>query len=612
MKVICILLLSASLWSSANRITAATVSRPNILWIIAEDASPDIGCYGETVIMTPNLDRFSREGIRFTSCFSTAPVCSPSRSAIIAGMYQTTFGSHNHRSCTDEDKSGGSPEYFNSYKVPDSLKLIPELFTHAGYYVVNGTLDYRPKQDYNFLPPTNLYAGDDWKGRAPGQPFFAQIHLKGGKDRSVKVEHSTDPAKVKLPPYYPDVPQLRQDWAEYLNSWVNTDREVGRILDRLDEEGLSDSTAVFFVTDHGISHLRGKQFLYDEGIHVPLLVRLPDKCSAGVVRSDLVNLFDIGPTSLELAGIPIPRYIQARPILAKDYQPRTQVFAARDRCDETVDLMRCVRTERWKYIRNFMSYVSHMQPNQYKDLKDITRTMRKLDAEGKLDRLQHRIFAPTRPVEELYDLKNDPYETNNLAGQPDTQNVLQQLRGTLYRWMEDTRDVGVIPEPILEDLGKKYGSKYAVLQVPENAGLVKGIIEIIEAGERRDVPTLKKGLVSRHASLRYWAAVWLGNSKDETAAADLVSALKDRSACVRVAAARGLCALGSTQPALTVLKQELNNSNLAVGYYAIRALEEIGEPALPLLPDIRKNIHSPYDPTERIARRLSSKLKKKL
>lgn len=609
MKLISTVALCAGLWGLGNDVAAAaTTARPNILWIIAEDACPDIGCYGETAIQTPNLDGLSREGVRFTSCFSTAPVCSPSRSAFISGMYQTTFGSQNHRSCTDEERAGGNREYFDSYKVPLSLKLIPELFAQAGYYVVNGGQHYEAKQDYNFLPPTNLYAGEDWHGRAPGQPFFAQIQLKGGKFRSVKIEHPTDPAKVKLPPYYPDVPQLRQDWAEYLNSWVNVDAEVGTILERLDKEGLADSTAVFFSTDHGISHLRGKQFLYDEGTRVPLLVRLPAKRSAGLVRSDLVCLFDLGPASLELAGIPIPDYVQARPILAKDYTPRERVFGARDRCDETPDLIRSVRTERWKYIRNFMSYVSHMQPNQYKDQKDITRTMRKLHAQGKLNELQDRIFAPTRPTEELYDLQNDPYETNNLAGQPAQQQTVRQLRGTLYQWMQETRDAGMIPEPILEELGKQYGSKYAVLRAPENAGLVKAVIETIEAGERRDLAALKKALASPQASIRYWAAVWLGNSKDPAVTPDLVGALKDTSAGVRVAAARGLCDLGSTQPSLEVLQRELNNPNLIVGFYAIRALEEIGPPARSLLPDIRKCINGPYDPTDRIARRLSAKL----
>ena len=220
----------------------------------------------------------------------------------------------------------------------------------------------------------------------PGQPFFAQIQLHGGKDRNAKVAHPTDPARVVLPPYYPDDPVIRQDWASYLDSWVKADADVGDVLDRLERDGLADSTVVFFFTDHGISHVRGKQFLYDEGIRVPLLVRFPDRRLGGTVRSDLVSLLDVAATSLDLAGIPIPATSRAGRCSRAGFEPRRRVYSARDRCDETPDLIRSVRTERYKYIRNFMSYASHTQPNRYKDGKEIMKRMRALHRKGKAER----------------------------------------------------------------------------------------------------------------------------------------------------------------------------------------------------------------------------------
>ena len=228
----------------------------NVVWIVIEDASPHIGCYGENLIKTPHIDRMAREGIRCSSAFVTAPVCSSSRSAMVSGMYQTTLGIHNHRSQVSSRKGGGNVAYYDSYKVPKSVKLIPELFRDAGYYVTN-----KSKTDYNFIPTSNLYHGSDWKKAPADQPIFAQFQLKGGKNR--KAQSHANPDKAVLPPYYPDHPELRQDWAKYLDSWVETDKEVGRILADLEKAGRLGSTAVFLWTDHGVSHLRGKQFLYE-------------------------------------------------------------------------------------------------------------------------------------------------------------------------------------------------------------------------------------------------------------------------------------------------------------------------------------------------------------
>lgn len=367
----CILIFSLNVFGSDDRPV-------NIVWIVIEDASPHLGCYGETLIKTPNIDQLSREGIRFKNAFVTAPVCSPSRSAMISGMYQTTLGAHNHRSQNSSKKGGGNKSYYQSYRVPKSLKLIPELFRDAGYYVTNKT-----KTDYNFIPNSELYEGTEWKKAPTKQPIFAQFQLRGGKNRSAQSQ--VNPRKVILPPYYPDHPELKKDWAKYLDSWVETDKEVGKIINDLKIAGRLDSTAVFLWTDHGVSHLRGKQFLYDEGIRIPLIIKLPKSERAGTVRDDLIEHIDIAASSLKIAGIKIPKNVQGQDFLAADYEAREFIFSGRDRCDETVDIQRCVRDSRFKYIRNFMSYVPHMQPNKYKDGKKIIQVIRGMHKEGKLN-----------------------------------------------------------------------------------------------------------------------------------------------------------------------------------------------------------------------------------
>ena len=428
---------------------AAESTRPNILWIIVDDMSANFSSYGETLIETPHVDRLARNGVRFSNAYVTAPVCSPNRSAFIIGMYQTSIGAHHHRSGQGELK----------IHLPDGIRPIPELFQEAGYYTAitgwpNRDRRSTGKTHYNFEWDMAMYDGPDWSERRSGQPFFAQIHLPGGKHRartlksfdqiSARVEKllgsRTDPAKVRLPPYYPDDPVMRRDWAAYLDSVRLTDKFVGDIVNRLKEEGDYEDTVVLFMTDHGISHARGKQFLYDEGLHVPLVIAGPT-IESGQVRDDLVEHIDIAALSLGLAGIEVPRYMQARDILSTDYQKRTEIFAARDRCDETVDHIRAVRTTRYKYIRNFLPKRPHLQPNRYKDGKDIFIALRRAYAAGTLNETQELLFAPTRAKEELYDLAENPFEVRNLAADPKHQELLRKLRERLDAWIERTNEI---------------------------------------------------------------------------------------------------------------------------------------------------------------------------
>lgn len=467
-------------------------SRPNIVWIIVDDMSANFSCYGETAIQTPHVDRLAANGVRFTNAYVTAPVCSTCRSAFITGMYQTSIGAHHHRSGRGSEK----------IHLPDSMVPIPRLFQQAGYHTsIGGWPNNRPgrlgKTDYNFEWDSTIYDGSDWSGRKEGQPFFAQIQTPGGKRRGGSVESArkfqqtcrqifgdaTPVSKVTLPPYYPNDPVLLEDWAAYLDCCRYTDRLVGEVVQRLKDEGVLQNTVILFMTDHGISHARGKQFLYDEGIHVPLVLSGPG-IAPGTTRTDLVEHIDIAALSLGLAGIEIPPAMQGRDILSSSYQPRDAVFSARDRCDETVEHLRSVRTERFKYIRNFLPQRPILQPCAYKDKKDILKALRTANDEGRLNSMQQQIlFSPTRSGEELYDLHVDPHELNNLAADSRHQTTLKQLRARLDQWMTETNDLGRTPESqvmfnsdmkvYVDRLSARKTDPHHLQQIKDNIALMK-------------------------------------------------------------------------------------------------------------------------------------------
>jgi len=443
-------LLLAVVWGSGAWGGEVVAAPPNIVWIVIDDMSPHFGCYGERTIETPHIDRLASRGVRFESCFTTAPVCSPCRSALITGCYQTTLGAHHHRSGRGE----------NRLRLPEGVEPVPALLKRAGYWtclggpLVAGT-QRLGKSDYNFEWDPRIYDSNDWAGRAPGQPFFMQVQLHGGKHREgagwservqARLGSLVDAGRVQLPPYYPDDEVLRDDWARYLDACRWTDAEVGEVLDRLEREGLLDSTVILLTTDHGISHARGKQFLYDEGLRVPLIASGPG-LDRGTVRTDLAQLIDLAPTTLALAGVAIPSGMQGRNLLAADGVPREMVFAARDRCDETVERLRSVRTHQYKYIQNGYPQRPALQPNAYKDGKPIVQRLRDLQAAGALSELHERLlFAPVRPREELYDLQADPHELRNLAEDPAFGAELGRLRQALADWQQASGDRGVEPE----------------------------------------------------------------------------------------------------------------------------------------------------------------------
>jgi len=589
-----------AMFAASNTVFGA--GRPNVLWIVVEDASPHIGCYGETAIETPNIDRLAAEGVRFENASVTCPVCSPARSALVTGMYQTAIGAHNHRSCNGSGKAGGNTAYYASYELPSSTPLISHMFKQAGYYTCNGggaAAKKKGKTDYNFIS-NNAYDGADWHD-AGDKPFFAQFQLSGGKSRSGGFQVG----EFKLPPYYPDDALFRQDWSDYLSSWIKVDREVGQIVESLKQAGVYENTLIAFITDHGISHVRGKQFVYEEGVRIPLIVRFPDKQHAGTVRSDLAIHIDLAPISLACARIPIASHLQGVDLFAEDYTPREMTFAARDRCDETLDILRSVRTPRYKYIRNFLSYRPHLQWNQYKDSKAITKQMRTLHDAGKLNALQSRFFTIPRPTEELYDLEADPYETKNLAGSRQHQDVLGHLRSALYRWMAESGDPGLIAEPIFEDLGKKHGSKLAAMAQPEMKKLLPRLIAVIEAGERKQLAAVRKSLKADNPAERYWAATWSGVNKDSLATETLQRLAADPTPTVRVAACLSLCQLGQSKTYLPRLVDLIEDPNVIVGMYAMNAIEQSGIRSGVAAEAAAIALKSEYEFTRRYGKRLA-------
>ena len=418
--------------------------QPNIVWILVDDMSCHFGYQGENSVATPNVDRLAREGVVFSRAYATAPVCSTFRSALITGMYQTSINAHHHRSSRGKLK----------IQLPEGVRTIPELFKEAGYFTTNSdaTVSRRGKEDYNFdYESSDLYDGIDWRQRKPNQPFFAQVQLRGGKHRNIanayqaicsELPTTIDPESVEIPPYYPDHPVIREDWAAYLDSVNYTDIEVGRIIERLKQDDCLNNTIIFFLTDHGISHARGKQFLYEEGVHIPLVAwgkALPELATR---NNALVAHIDLAATSLDLAGIELPESMQGRSLFDAEAEKRTFLVSARDRCDETVDYIRSIRQGKYKYIRNYLPQRPYLQPSNYKDAKPFMPVLRQLYAEGKLNPAQSLIMAETRPKEELYNLNDDPWEINNLATNLDQTKRLKQFRKLLGQWQQTSNDHG--------------------------------------------------------------------------------------------------------------------------------------------------------------------------
>jgi len=441
--------------------------RPNILWIVAENIDLDLGCYGAKHVRTPNLDALAAAGVRFTRVFATAPVCAPSRSAFMTGMYQTSTDTHHMRSHRDDQ-----------FRLPAGVRALTHWLEEAGYSTFNIRFILRMlvgtgKLDLNFVNEGRIFQSDDWSALKKKQPFYAQINTpeveydiydkKSASKPRVEWVGERDhpqiakPDNVTPPPYYPDHPVVRQEWARYLNSVSGMDQRVGKVLQALKADGLEDDTIVIFVADNGRLEARGIHFCYDSGLRVPMIIRWPrnfpppDPMRPGTVNHQVISLLDLTATTMTLAGLERPRGMQSRIFLGpKADPPRKYAFSARDRIDETVNRIRSVRDERYRYIRNFMPQQSLTALNRYREKCFLVMPlMRELQTQGKLTGPALALMSPRLPDEELYDTKADPYEIKNLvqSKDPEHRDALSRLRTAVEVWITETGDRGQWPEP---------------------------------------------------------------------------------------------------------------------------------------------------------------------
>lgn len=464
------LLLLLSLVSMAARAESAD-SRPNILLIVAEDMSGRVGAFGDSVARTPHIDALAARGVRYPNAFTVSGVCAPSRSGLITGVYPISMGTHQMRT------GGGVPgTEIESYEAvpPAAVKAFPELLRRAGYATANFA-----KKDYQFGEPFTIWDVDmgsfmsplepaPWRQLPGDKPFFAMINLMATHESRLaspdargsgrweellatlqawQAEHVTpvtDPADVAVPAYYPDNAMVRASIARHYDNIHYMDAQVGAILEALEADGLSDNTLVIWTTDHGDGLPRAKRAVYDSGIRVPMVLRFPDGRHAGTERSRLVSFVDIAPTLLALAGAPVPGFIQGRNFL--DGEPRGYVFAARDRMDKVPDRVRAVRDERYAYLRNYRPELAYFRPLLFRDMFPVMRALWDGSEAGTLAPEQRFYFTAPRPEEELYDIRSDPEQLHNLAGDPAHAAVRERLSARLDQWLETVGDRGAEAE----------------------------------------------------------------------------------------------------------------------------------------------------------------------
>lgn len=557
---------------------------PNILWIVCEDTSPLLGCYGDRFATTPHIDRFAEESIVFEHVFS-APACSPSRSTLITGMYASSLGTDNLRS---------------KYPIPGFIQFFPAYLREAGYYTTNNA-----KEDYNTIMQPGAWDESSTKAtylnRKPGQPFFAvfnlgvthesKIHNRPGKTRH-------DPEQVPLPPHHPPTPEMKHDWALFYDNIEVMDQQVGKLLKELDESGLSDNTIVFFYGDNGGVLAGSKRFVNDRGLHVPLIIRFPEKYKSlapgepGSRSKRVIAFEDFAPTVLSLAGITVPDYMEGKAFLGEQQEPEEKyAYAFRGRIDERIDLVRSIRNRKFRYVRNYMPHKIYGEHSVYMWQAPSVGSWERAFHEGTLNAVQSAFWEP-KSTEELYDASVDPHNVNNLAHDKSYSDVLQKMRQDTREIILRTRDAGFIPEAMkasISDTSTIYDFTHSS-QYP-----LERILETAEMASSRDVCYTRElihRLTDENPVVRYWAAMGCAIIKPaiQEAGKPLTKLLTDPEPAVRIMASEALYHLGGKDQVLPVLTEAIQTDNIHVRLQALTVLEVMGNDAQSALPAIQKMI----------------------
>lgn len=568
-------------------VTAA--DKPNILWLTYEDSSPHLGCYGDVNANTPTMDALAARGMRYHRAWSNAPVCAAARTSLISGRWAPSDGAEHMRS---------------EVPMPNGHKMYPQFLREAGYYCTNNS-----KEDYNLTKPEGVWDESSgqahWKNRKAGQPFFAIFNDTGTHESQIRNRPHVlihDPAKVVVPPYMPDTPEVRCDWAQHFDNVTSVDGNVGKLLKELDAAGLSEDTIIFSYADHGTGMPRSKRWPYDSGLRVPFIVYFPKKWEylapkdykAGGVSQRLISFIDLAPTLLSLAGVKAPDYFHGRAFAGVHAQDDSgYAFGFRGRMDERYDCVRSVTNGRYIYIRQFMPHLPYGQHVNYMFEQATTRVWYDLHKQGQLNSVQDA-FWKEKPAEELYDLEQDPYEIQNLAQSlaPEHVKARQELSEELSGWMVKTRDLGMVPEAerLAVSNGKSPADVYT--DTDKNSEVVKEVLGAAEASSDWAVAkasALVPLLGSAHADVRYWGAVGVlarGSEGFAAAHSAIVPLLTDKSPNVRVAAAEVLATHGTAEEqakAWDVLLTSAvpTNGSPPEAAEALNAIDRLGDKAKP-------------------------------
>lgn len=584
------LCVGVSVWTMGSSLCAQD-PRPNILWLTCEDMGPNLGCYGDSYATTPNLDRLAAKGLRYVNAWANSPVCAPARTAIITGVYPTSLGAEHMRS---------------EVRMPASIAMYPQLLRAAGYYCTNNV-----KEDYNLTKPGKVWDESSskahWKNRPPGMPFFAIFNFTVTHESQIRRRPHTlqhDPSLAPVPPYHPDTPEVRHDWAQYYDNITTLDNLVGEKLRELEEAGLAEDTIVFFYSDHGSGMPRHKRWLYDAGLKVPLIVYIPEKFRhlappeyrPGGISDRLVSFVDLAPTLLSLIGQEPPAWMHGKPFMGKFCAPEPRyMFGFRGRMDERFDFVRAVRSKHYLYIRNYMPHLPYGQHLAYMFETPTTRVWKALYDAGKLSPAQ-KAFWERKPPEELYDVVNDPHQIHNLADRPEYRPVLEEMRAALREHIFAVRDVGFLPEPEMHRRAGD-GTIYEFAQDPTRYPLQR-IYAMAERAARYDpeaIPQLLEGLRDRDSGVRYWATMGLvirGKEAVDRALPELEKLLADESPSVRIAAAWALVECGPPELGERALRclAELAPADKNGAYtaaFAVWVIDTLGAKAASIHPQLR-------------------------